>query len=348
MQLPFKKTTGATTDRVKDYDLKSHYPDINMNMEWVEINPYARQAIRSYLLPYIGSTLYDDIVDKIQAGDTLTTEESEFAERLKDVAAYYTVMVTLPKKKTVIASMGAVENAGADGTTTSSLWGFRTTLWAVAQDADRMMDELLAWMEEQVEGGSDYFTDNWQSTTAYDSVSTGFFRYVSEFQQYHSIHRSFRNFKRLVAIITECSERYILPLLCTDQYNALLTAIKENNPTAEQSALIHQVRRALAKWVIYEATQQIPYSAELEGFRIISNADAIDQKQYGDATIQQAIQGMRESAERSARSYTGDLEAFLYKNKADYPLWENSNCNKLRLSVPETSVYSHGSGGVFI
>lgn len=348
MLLPFVKTNGATTDKIKDYDFKNHYPDVNMNTEWVQILPYCRQAIRSYVLPYVGKTLYDDICTKLQNGDTLTTTQTDFAELLKDVCAHYTILTMLPKKKTIISSMGAVENVATEGTTSVTLWGFKTTLFSVMQDADKMMDELLSFIADEVEIDNAYFVTNWKETSAFTSVSSGFFRQTLELQAFHPINRSFRIFKALVPVLDECEERYIKPILCSDQYTALLDAISENDASADETVLIKKVRKTLAKWAIYEACASMPVISDQEGFRIISNADAIDQKQYGDAIIQGAIQGIRQSAEQSARIATADLINYLYTNKDSFPLWRDSDCNKANTQVSSYPIFQADDGAIML
>lgn len=350
MQLPFKKLTSvaAGSEKVSDFDFKKHYPDVNQNMAWANIEPYVRQAVSSYVLPFLGKKLYDDIVAKATA-TTLPTDAAqlELIERLKDVAAYYAVMHTLPKKKTIIASMGAVENVATEGTTGSSLWGFKTTLWSVAQDADRLMDELLAFLEKQAEATSGYFVDNWKTEPAYTSASTRFFRNTAQFQEFQNINRSLRTFMALRAIIEECADRHILPLLCRDQFDALISAISAKNETTEQKKLLALVRKSLAKWATYQASIEMPILAERDGFRVIGNVDAVDARAYSSEVITSAIQGIREGAERSAKTATADLAAFLRENGDDYPLWKASMCNPVN-GQTGCEIWSAGAGGVFI
>ena len=93
----------------------------------------------------------------------------------------------------------------------------------------------------------------------------------------------------------------------------------------------------------------MPILSEQDGFRVISHADAIDQKQYDTALIQGAIAGMRQSAENAAKSYTADLVEFLYTNRADYPTWEASSANKLNdTNRVLPSIYETGPGAVWL
>lgn len=350
MTLVFRKnpssTAAAGKEQVLDFDFKKHYPDVNRNMAWADIEPYIRQATRTYILPYLGETLYEDIAQKLSTGATLTSEQQTFADFLRDAVAYNTIMVALPKKNTVVASMGAVENVATEGTTGSTLWKFKTTLWSVAQDADRMVDEMLAWMEVRVEAGSTYFSD-WKNDPAYDETTSAFFRQPRDLQKIHNIGKSLRTFRALVPMLDECAHRYILPILCQAQFDALAAAVKANTLTSDQKNLLLRVQRPLAKWAIYHAAQAQPILVENDGFRVVSNADAIDQRAYSTEVIRGAIEGLKEQTLFAARQAMGDLTNWLYSNPDKYPLWRDSDCNKVGTDG-EVCVVAPGAGGVFI
>lgn len=328
MKSIFKKTTGspAATDKVGDYNFKEHYPDVNMNMMWNELNPYIRQATRRYIIPYVGQELYDDIADDIQAGAILTASQTEFVERLRDAVAYSAIMTILPKKKTAITSMGAVENVAKEGTTSASLWGFRTTLWSVAQDADRCIDEMLSYLEARAKSGDTAF-DLWKASDSYNIGKADIFRTTEEFQTYQNINNSRRTYLILLPVIKQATKQHIIPLLGQDQYDELVTAFKADNLTAEQSALLENVRMSVAAWGVYYATNKVPVLPDQDGWRIIGNSDAIDQRAYSAEITQGAIVRIRDAAEQDARQNTADLTAFLHENGDDYPTWKASTAN---------------------
>lgn len=350
----FKKNPAAPSgsDNVGDYYFKKHYPDVNRQMSWSDLEPYIRQATRSYVLPYIGETLYNDLATKIQAGTVLTTDQEQLVEHLRDVVAYYSVMVALGKKKTVVASMGAVENKDKENTTGSSLWGFKTTLWSVAQDADRQLDELLNWMENKVDVApanafSTYLTDNWKSKPEYDAGANGLFRQPRDFHAFHHIGQSLRTFRALLPTMDECAQQYILPILCQDQYDALVAQTKANSLTADNKKLLELTRRALAKWTVFHAARSLTILVEHDGFRVVSYTDAVDQRAYSSDVIRGAIEGLKEQAHFSARNATAALTDWLYLNPDKYPFWRDSACNKAGADG-EICVFAPGAGGVFI
>lgn len=328
MKMIFKKTTGSPspTDKVGDYNFKEHYPDVNRNMAWAELSPYIRQATRRFVLPFIGQDIYDDIADLVEAGTALNTPQQEFLERLRDAVAYYTIMVVLPKKKTIISSMGALENVATENTTASSLWGFKTTLWSVAQDADRSMDELLEYMEAQVKDENNYF-NLWVNTDAYNVGRSDFFRTTVEFQEFQNINSSRRTFLAMLPIIKQVSKRHIIPVISQALYDEIANQIKATGLTSVNETILEYIRTAQAAWTVHYAADKLPILPDQDGFRIISNAEAVDQRAYSAEVTQNAITAIKYSAEQDARNATADLVAFLADNAEDYPLWKDSTSN---------------------
>lgn len=328
MKSVFKKATGspAPTDKVGDYNFKDHYPEVNRNMAWSELSPYIRQATRRFIIPFVGQDLYDDIADLVQASGSLDAEQAEFLERLRDAIAYCTIMVALPKKKAVISSMGAVENVATEGTTSTSLWGFKTTLWSVAQDADRNTDDLMAYLEQQVLDGNVYF-DLWKDHAAYSVGNSDLFRTTADFNRYQNIASSRRTYIAILPILSQVSKRHLIPAISQAQYDELKEEIKSGNVSTENTPLLDLVRAAAAAWAVYYAADKLSILPDQDGFRVISNADAVDQRAYSSEVTTSAIDRIKYSAERDARNNMADLIAFLHENADDYPLWKASIAN---------------------
>ena len=324
----FKKSQGAppAAPLVGHYNFKDHYPDVNRNMAWSELEPYLRQSFRRYILPFVGQELYDDLADKIEANNTLSESQEEFITRLRDAAAYCTIMTMLPKKKTAIASMGAVENAGADGTTATSQWAFRTTLWSIAQDADRLVDDALQYLEDRVRAEDPDF-DIWKDSYAFNNGKSDLFRTTEEFQQFQNINNSRRTYLVMLPILKQVSRQHIVPVLSQEQYDDLVQNYRDNTLSPELEKLLEKTRAAAAAWAVYYATRKMPVVIDHDGFRVVSNTEAIDQRAYAAEVTQSAIMALQQAVEQEARTNTADLVNFLYENKDDYTLWKDSASN---------------------
>lgn len=349
MKSVFKKASGspAATDKVGEYNFKDHYPDVNRNMLWAELNPYIRHATRRFILPFLGDELYDDIADMIADSDPMDAAQTEFTERLRDAVAYCAIMTVLPKKKTVLASMGAVENVAKEGTTGTSLWGFRTTLWSVAQDADRCVDELLEYLEARAAAGDVYF-DLWKDSDAFSIGRADLFRTTADFQAFQNINNSRRTYLAMLPILKQVTKIHLVPILGQAQYDELVEGLQENDLSAEELLLLERVRAAMASWAVYYATQKMAVLPDQDGFRVISNADAIDQHAYSAEVTQSAIERLRAGAEQEARTNTADLQVFLADNADDYPTWKNSDANPANADDYTTTPICSGYGAVML
>ena len=157
-----------------------------------------------------------------------------------------------------------------------------------------------------------------------------------------------RTFRALLPMLEECANRYLLPLLCREQYDALVAEVKANTVTTANLPLLAQVRRALAKWTVFHSAQSMPMLVEREGFRVISNADAIDQRAYSTEAIRGAIEGQKEQAQHAARNAMGEITDLLYASPDDYPLWKASPCCKSSTLASDYIVVDSGCGGVFL
>ncbi len=348
MNLVFKVTPTSPPgkEKISDTDFATHYPGVNMNMMWKEISPFVRQATELYVLPFIGEELYDDIASKIQANAVLSTEQSRFATSLKDSIAYYTIMMALPKKKTVLASMGVVENSADNGTTQSSLWGFKATLWSVIQDADKILDNCLMLLERYLAANVAYF-NLWKNSEAFEAGRSEFFGNTKEFQYFHPINNSRRTYISMLPIMRESSAEKILPILCKDLYEQLKTQLRANTLSNENKDLLVLVQKAVAKWTVCYSADALAVLPEQDGFRVITSYDGIDSRTFSTDTIKGAIMGIKEQAENSARTATADLIGFLYSNKDTYPLWRDSVCNKAGLENAD-KIVCVDDGAVFL
>src|SRR5690606_29615724 len=100
MDLLFKITAGspATPPQIGDTNFIEHYTGANRSMAWGEISPGIRQATEKFVLPYIGTELYDNLAAKYQADTALTDEQAKLLELLQDCIAYYTAYHVLPER----------------------------------------------------------------------------------------------------------------------------------------------------------------------------------------------------------------------------------------------------------
>lgn len=325
MDLIFKITAGTphSPEQVGDTDFKEHYSGVNHSMAWDELTPAIRQATQKFVLPFVGSELYDDLAAKYQADTALTAAQAQTLEYLQDCVAFYTIYHILPEKQTVVASMGVVQNAPQGGSQPTNQWSWKAKRWSALENGDSFLDKLLTYLEKQVTDAVAYF-DLWADSDSYNVKVSNFFRQTSQLDEYLNIKESRRSFISLVKYMRDVEEDVILPLLCTEQFEAL----KASDLDADGLALRAKVRKAVAFLGLYEAIPHHRIVIDGDGFRIVSQTDQFDDRRnLTNNTHEAAINDLSQRAERKGRQYLAELRVFLKENEGTYTLWRDSTCN---------------------
>lgn len=351
MKVAFKLETGVTAQdaSVGQSNFKLHYPEVNHSMAWLELLPYIEQATDLFVMPYVGQAMYDAVIDIYHLGSpALSAKKARFLELLQRAVAYYTIVHALPKKLGVVASMGAVTNAPQGGALPTSQWAFKNQLWAITKDSDRFLDELMTFLQVEVNAGNTDF-NNWEASDAYTEGKSDYFRSTKEFQLYHNICDSHRTFLALLPYIKKAQTKYILPIIGKAQHEALATAIKADTATDKQKELIENIRRCLAEWTIHMAIPALTVIIEEDGMKVVSRTDGMDTRSnVASAFYKEAAIGHQAAAEENARTFRADLIDFLYANEADYPDWVASDFYTSNASSTTTKVQGGDYGGIWI
>src|SRR5690606_4134483 len=127
MDLLFKITAGspATPPHVGDTNFLDPYTGANRSLACAEIPPGIRQATEKFVLPYIGTELYDNLAAKYQTNTALTNEQAKVLELLQDCIAFYTAYHVLPERNAFLASMGVIQNTPTEGSAQPvNQWGW--------------------------------------------------------------------------------------------------------------------------------------------------------------------------------------------------------------------------------
>jgi hypothetical protein len=326
MDLVFKVTAGSpsTPPQLGDTNFLAHYTGANRSMAWAEVSPGVRQATEKFVLPFIGTELYDDLAAMFQADDVLTTEQAKALELLQDCIAYYTTYHILPERNAFLSTVGVTQNTPTEGSASpTSQWAWKMKRWNALENADTFLDKLLAYLEQQVAAEVAYF-DLWKDSAAYNVRKSDFFRGTGDMDEFLNIQGSRRSYISLVKYLREVEEDVILPLLCTDQYNALLEADLD----ADAQALKAKVSKAVAYLGLNAAIPHHRIVIDGDGFRVVSQTDQFDERRNQTNNIHEAaIIALATTAEQRGRRYLLELENFLRENADTYTLWRDSSCN---------------------
>jgi hypothetical protein len=347
MELIFSVTaqTPSSPPILGDTDFLAHYTGANRNMMWEELTPGIRQAVEKYIIPYIGRSMYNELADYyVDPPNTPIPAMDQAVTLLQDCVAYYTAYHVLPERNAFLTSMGVTQNTPADGSGQPiNQWGYKAKRWNALENGDMFLDTLMRWMEDN-NGDGDF--DTWTTAPEYTSKVSNFFKHTDDLDSFLNMQRSRRSFISLVKYCRQVEEDVVKALLCDDLYSAVL----DDTPTAANALLIPMIRRAVANLGLAAAVPHHRIVIDGDGFRVVSQTDQFDDRRNQTNNVHEgAINALAQRAEMEGRKAMAKLEAFLYTNKDDYPLWTASDCYTETPSKGHTIRYSEDKrGGVGI
>jgi hypothetical protein len=288
-------------------------------MAWDELKPGIRQATERYVLDYIGTALYNDLAGKYQAGDALSQNQQAFLELLQDTIANYTIYHILPERRSVLSSLGVVEQSPQGGSNAATYPIYKEKRRGALDNADAFLDRALSFLENT---GDAYF-DLWKNSTAAKLKVSDFFKLTSELDEYVNIQQSRRSFISIVRFCKQVEEDHILPKLCSELYDQLLVA----SPSAANVKLIPMVRKAVAYLGAAAAIPHHRIVIDGDGFRVVSQTDSWDDRRNLTNNVHEsAVNALLVRCEQQGKAALAKLIAFLEDNLNDYPTYRDSTC----------------------
>lgn len=300
------------------------------------------------LIPVLGQAAYNTIATLYKNGTELSASQAEFLRRCQDVVAYFTVLTMAPELSVGISDMGIVEK-GSNSAPVNPVaqWRYKEFKYDLTLKADRMLDGLIAWLDDKVRA-EDAVADDWKKSDQYKILRTNFFASAKDFNCFVQINNSRRLFTELYQDILQAEER-VDKVLGVDQFNALVDTLKEDDEqTDKEKALILRCSRYIAAQAIANCMPRLFLTLDSRGLSLSSWTDGFDANNHMSSTFRgaEAVSGYIQRQQRNAEVYFKELIAFIYDHIEDYPLIKDSHAYSAYKNGT-SSVICEGPGGVF-
>jgi hypothetical protein len=320
MQIVFKVVTipAPALPVVADTNVQDHYTGINSQYSFKELVPHIQQATDTYVIPFIGEELYNDLAAKYQAGTALTSEQSRTLHLLQRSVIHYAMYRVMSDKVTAITGLGIMQNAPDGGANPTNQWGFTEKKLALLQTADDALDQLLTFLDKQT---AVYF-DLWKNSAAFDYKRSNFIKTTADLDEYLNLQKSRRSFVSIVPFIASVERDVLKPILCTGLYDLAILAA-----TDATRALLPYIKELVA----YEgAARALPHHRVVvdgDGFRVVSQTDGFqDRRNQTNSVHQQAVGALLSTYQQRSASAKTALVKFLESNLDAYPTYRDSDC----------------------
>ena len=331
-----------------DSNFKQHYSAINDNLQWSTLLPSIRRATTDYLIAHIGQEMYDAIATAYHGEDALTAEQAEFLERCQDTVAYFTMLYVAPELNVSASEMGMVEK-GSSSTPTMPVaqWRYKEFKYDLTKKADKLLDGVIRLLEKYVHAGVEFF-DTWRESVTYQDTRTSFFQSAGEFDRYVRISGSRRLFTQISQDIIRIEEE-IDKIICEDQFNALVEAIRDGDATDDEKALIEHIRRYVAPKAMSSAASILSLNVDTHGLSLSSYTDGMESLSHHSSVVRGAeTVGAYTLKLRTDADYQMQvLMNFIHSKIDTYTLIQDSDCYA-RYNTARRGLISTGPGGVML
>mgnify|MGYP003345947988 CR=1 FL=1 len=144
--------------------------------------------------------------------------------------------------------------------------------------------------------------------------------------------------KMIQTTIRMCQELYILPLMGTGLYNALMDKINTDPTLATETnyktLLDNYIQPALVYWVMSEMPAALTY-------RYSNKAVMVNSSENGQAANATDIERLSDNNKDKAQAYSSRLTMYLVANASTFPLFDNPG-NSIDTIIPIRNSFSKG------
>lgn len=305
------------------------YINIDANTSFEKLNPVIETAEREFIKPLLGKEYYDEFLAAYIAG-SLSAAQTALLPYIQKALANYAGFFATGTLGLKFGDLGFQQQSNQNSSPAPA-WMVKELKLEYLTTGDKCADLLLEFLELAAiipYGGveDDRLYKKWYDSEANTKLSGSIVYKTSIASKYIDINNSRRLFLRLKKRITEIEQSVIKRIICKEQYDELITAIKANNISPEQAALIEKMEPIIAKRALYVTLPMLPVMITADGLFLQTSNDGVIQKQLAGATEKRALMDALKDGDVGYETDEAELHDFILANIADYPLISGSTC----------------------
>lgn len=309
-------------------DFRQHAPQLHMEYNWDKLARVINQITRKRIWPYISEAEYLVLEAGYLAGNggafshafstayntsaSLDATQEKAVEFLQDAIAHYTMLHLLSIGRVQVSQMGIQQNSSSDGSSQpASYHAIQDTKKVYADMAYEFMDCVLQFMEDNAAT-----FPSWTASDAYTEIKSIFVWKTDILNRYVSAGLSRYTFLSLRSQLEQVQEVQIRGQLGNSLTDGLLTALKANTLTADQTKLVEAIQAWQAPAAMAQALPFFHSILQEGGIYLRSKTDGPNKLTAADSrSIEAMAQQLREQAE-TAKGY---CLKYLEDNAATFP-----------------------------
>jgi hypothetical protein len=303
------------------------YVAIDANTKFGTLKPSIDDAQERFIKPLLGVDFYNEFVSAYEAAtnvpDDLTNDQKALLPFIQRALAYYALYLSIDEIGVTVGELGVQQSYNQNSQPAPQNKVARLTMKYISA-ADIAADKLLEYLEQNATV-SKY--NKWFSDMEANTAMSGCIVYKTAIaSKYIDIKESRRVFLRLKKRIKEIEASYVKRLICSDQYDELVTQIKTGSLTNPNKSLMAVLEPVITKKALYLTLPTMAISIEADGLTLFSSNDTVIQKSVAGTEEKKQLMNSLRDGELGYMEDEQKVKAFIEENIADYPLIEASEC----------------------
>lgn len=283
---------------IKENDIVTLRKYVKMSFTTSAVNsmPDLESAERDYLLPIVGTDVYQDLLQQVADNNILWPA---LLTLCRAAIAPLAVWADLPFMQASIED-GGIKTTFSDHKQAAHQWEYKEIEQALINKGSKILDQLI---EHLLIHGAGYGWVNADTTAS-------FFRTGSDFSKYAPIHQANLTFQQLKPLIAEVEDHFIRAAIGNDFFEEL----RDKQAFTQQEKYAYTlIKKATAQYTIVRAAERLPVKITPYGLlATIENASRETRPATPAAGDQMAL--LLQSAQREGDSYHVQLKNFLNLN----------------------------------
>ncbi|MGN6293761.1 MAG: DUF6712 family protein [Chitinophagaceae bacterium] len=297
--------------------------------------PDFQYAAERFLIPVIGQTMYDDVLNDIVTaefpenppdGYVPIYDDEEFVNRVRAVVCPLAYMLDLATSQVQLTDAG-LRTISTDNMQAAHRWEYNEVRESLADKGSFAIESLLQYL---FTNKADY--PHWTDSDEYKLLNALVFKTGIEFSGYFKLSQPHRTFWTLRPLIAEVQDLYVAPLIGEEYYK---TIVGKGDPSIEEKQVLLFIKKAVAQYTILKSIEKLLARQTAAGFTILLTAGNSDSANAGTAVAtDNSLDLLYKSCERTGDAYALQLKEYLDKTASAEKLAEYFNSDKY---VPPTT-----------
>jgi hypothetical protein len=276
--------------RVSNLNLDSYLPDFDT-------------AGETYILPVLGSTLYNSLQTAYNGG-SLTLMQNNLMKKVRKPLAAIATIEDAGFQNVIITDNGWRQPGTTDGSLAPAFkWQYQEVMQSLWNRYYNGLEELYTFLI------TNKIALGWNDSNRKKYLITN----GADFNEYYTLYHPQRTYYMLGSCMAKVEDKYIKASIGEDFLNQLKND-QAATPTTREIVVLNLLKRAIAHLTIKFACEMLPVRKQEGGFTVLNtssdaNGSRADQQPANDDLIMREMR----AAERDGQEYLKEAVAYLNK-----------------------------------